>query len=363
MIGLTFWIEKRNFQEFSLLLYTDPVIGSWLKSCIGLGLFIVSSFTLFFFFKFVFIILFFFYHLDFYSLCMEVPGDPESADAASIVVVKTKAGTSFQDLEVEEKLIKDRKKSFDLAKEALQNNLANDNVIEKKMLTYNTPKVIDAILDSDTNLDVEGKSAPDTTVEEKAGSTGTETGLALVPVVADLDIDQLREQLDRANNRQINLEDKLNKNERDLNYISNDRDILYNLYCNGFTSLRFREEELEETRRILYETENKLVKSEEDLREIRLYNAFNININNVIVSSDDLSDPKEEERSSSETSDDSYDDERPLNSKVMEIITRGPSNISSHSDERKESPSNLTFLGVALFVSISSLKYLISFFS
>jgi len=280
---------------------------------------------------------------------MEVPGDPESADAASIVVVKTKAGTSFQALE--EKLAKDRKKSFDSAKSLLE----NDNVFAKMQSTYL------ASLALNTNLDVEGKSGPDTTVEEKAGSTGTETALALVPVVADLDIDQLREKLDRANNRQINLEDKLNKNERDLNYITNDRDILYNLYCNEFTSLRFREEELEETRRILYETENKLVKSEEDLREIRLYNAFNININNVIVSSDDLSDPKEEERSSSEVSDDSYDDERPLNSRVMEIITRGPSNISSHSDERKESPSNLT-LGIALFVSVSSLKCLIAFF-
>lgn len=353
MIRLTFWIEKKNFQEFYLLLYLDPVIGSWLKSCIGLGHFIVFSFILFFLFKFIFIILFFFYHFDFHCLCMEVPGDPESADAASIVVVKTKASTSFQALEDEEKLAKNRRKSFDLARSLLE----NDNVFAKKQSAYL------ASLASNTNLGVEGKSSPDTGLEEKVGSTGTETALAVVPMVADLDIDQLREQLDRANNRQIELEDKLNKNERELNYITNDRDILSNLYCNEFTCLRFTEEELKETYRILYETQDKLVKSEEDLRQIRLYNAFNININNVIASSDDLSHPKKEEKSWSEVSDDSYDDEKPLNSQVMEIITRGASNISSHSDEGKESPSNFTFLGIGLFLTISSLKYLISFFS
>jgi hypothetical protein len=120
LIRVVFWIEKIDFQQFSLLLYFDSNIRSSLNYFIIIGKTITFFFILFSVFKSFFFILFIFCSSDIYSFCMQPAGGPENGNPAPIVQVEP--------LVPERELVEARKENFNLLKSRLQDAMDRDSI-------------------------------------------------------------------------------------------------------------------------------------------------------------------------------------------------------------------------------------------
>lgn len=117
LIRVIFWIEKIDFQEFSLLLYFDSNIRNSLNYFIIMGKMITFFFILF---NSFFFILFVFCSLDTYSFCMQPTGDPENANPAPIAQVEP--------LVPERELVEAKRENFNLLKTRLQDSMDQDSI-------------------------------------------------------------------------------------------------------------------------------------------------------------------------------------------------------------------------------------------